>query len=488
MGRVRSPLRFPAAVEHALQQRWESAGDDELAARVTGLNDGTIRRRLANGVVPWTTDHHTGTCACGPRTCGGWRNPPADDSASGCYGLLYTPWSCYARYGLLMRVVNPYTPGFNQAPAVLAGRGDVIAAMEEAFEVAALDGRTPRPILLTGSRGVGKTVLLEEARRIAAQQHSWVHASVEVPPGRAFIPSLIARLEDAKRAYDQAPPDRAGWRVEKATIKASVVGVGGEAELTRGGDTGPVREDALTAAFETVMAAAEAVDAGLLVTVDEVHLAAKDELATLAALLQSAVTRRWPLVIVLAGLPSMQDPKQMVTYLERGEWHTLGLLSEDDTRQALAEPARDSGRPLDNDATDVLTTSSGGYPYAIQVLGHHTWRASGGADHITVAHARTGDKAAQRDMADGLYSARWKDASDREQDYLTALARLLTSGAQPIGADVARELGQASEAVTYLRARLLQKGTIYTDGRVLRFEVPGMARWINDHRPAEPDR
>ncbi len=386
---------------------------------------------------------------------------------------------CYIRYGLLMRVANPFTPGFNQAPAVLAGRSDVIAAMEEAFKVAALDGRTPRPILLTGSRGVGKTVLLEEARRIAAQQHSWVHASVEVPPGRAFTPSLVARLEGAKRAYEQAPDDQGGWRVGKATFKASVAGAGGEAELTRrASGAGSEQKEELAAAFETAMAAAETVTAGLLVTVDEVHLATKDELATLAALLQGAVTSRWPLVTVLAGLPSMQDPRRMVTYLERGEWHTLGLLSEDDTRQAIAEPARNAGRPMDLDAADLLTTSSGGYPYAIQVLGHHTWRASHGADRITLAHARSGDQAAQRDMADGLYSTRWKDASDREQNYLAALARLLTAGAQPVGADVARELGQAPEAVTYLRARLLRKGTIYTDGRVLRFEVPGMARWI----------
>lgn len=79
-----------------------------------------------------------------------------------------------------MRVANPYRPGFNQSPAVLAGRGDVTDPIAEAFEVAALDARTPRPILLVGSRGVGKTVLLEQARRVAADQHSWISASLEV--------------------------------------------------------------------------------------------------------------------------------------------------------------------------------------------------------------------------------------------------------------------------------------------------------------------
>lgn len=378
-----------------------------------------------------------------------------------------------------MRVANPYRPGFNQSPAVLAGRGDITDSIGEAFEVAALDARTPRPILLVGSRGVGKTVLLEQARRIAADQHSWVSASLEVHPGRPFTPALLARLGEAEQLYDQAPPDRRDWRIEKATVRASLAGLGGEAELSRTAAAKPPQDDELATALDSMMGAALRLDAGLLLTVDEVHLATKDELASLAALLQNAVTKQWPLVTVMAGLPSMQDARRMVTYLERGEWHSLGLLSAADTRKALTGPAHIAGRPMDDDAAEHLTAVSGGYPYAIQVLGHHAWRASRGADRIGAAHARSGDESAQRDLAAGLYSSRWAGSSEREKEYLAALARLVTSGDQPIGADVARALGEQPSAVTYLRARLLQKGTIYTEGRVLRFAVPGMATWID---------
>lgn len=379
-----------------------------------------------------------------------------------------------------MRVANPYRPGFNQTPAVLAGRDDITASIAEALEVAAFDARTPRPILLIGSRGVGKTVLLEQARRIAADRHSWISASLEVHPGRSFTPALVERLREGERQYDQAPGKRTGWRVDKATVKVSVAGVGGEAELSRVPPPQPPGDDGLLGALEGAMGAAARLDAGLLLTVDEVHLADKDELASLAALLQSAVTQQWPLVAVLAGLPSMQDPRRMVTYLERGEWHTLGLLAADDTREALAGPARAAGRPMDDDATRHLAAASGGYPYAIQVLGHHAWRASHGADRISAAHARAGSESAQRDLAAGLYASRWADSPHREREYLTALARLVTSGEQPNGADVARALGEAPSAVTYLRSRLQQKGTVYTEGRVLRFAVPGMAEWITE--------
>jgi len=46
---------------------------------------------------------------------------------------------------------------------------------------------------------------------------------------------------------------------------------------------------------------------------------------------------------------------------------------------------------------------------------------------------------------------------------------------------VARLLGAEPSAVSYLRDRLLQKGTLYADGRALRFPTPGMAQWITGH-------
>lgn len=267
--------------------------------------------------------------------------------------------------------------------------------------------------------------------------------------------------------------------MDRATIRASLAGVGGETQLSRTATAKPPPDDELATALDGVMGAALRLDAGLLLTVDEVHLATKDELATLAALLQNAVTKQWPLVAVLAGLPSMQDPRRMVTYLERAQWRSLGLLSAAATREALTGPTRTAGRPLDDDAAVHLTAASGGYPYAIQVLGHHAWRASRGADRIGASHARAGDESAQRDLAAGLYSTRWTGSSEREKEYLAVLARLVANGEHPIGADVARALGEQPSAVTYLRARLLQKGTIYTEGRILRFAAPGLAAWID---------
>ena len=45
-----------------------------------------------------------------------------------------------------MRQPNPYRPGFNQTPTVIAGLDEVLSAAREAIDVAALDGRTPRQV------------------------------------------------------------------------------------------------------------------------------------------------------------------------------------------------------------------------------------------------------------------------------------------------------------------------------------------------------
>lgn len=350
-------------------------------------------------------------------------------------------------------------------------------SLAEALDEAALDARSPRPVVLVGSRGVGKTVLLDEARSIAAQRHAWISADVEVPAHGPLVPEVVRSLTAAQHLYDQSSPGER-WTVEKASVRASLAGIGGSAELVRTRSDDDTEAQVLALALERTMAAALAKGAGLLLTLDKVHLASRDDLSTVAALLQRAVGRDWPLVTVMAGLPTMRDPRRMVTYLERCEWHELGLLAETDAREGLARPALEAGRPMDDDAADALAQASGGYPYAVQVLGHHAWRASHGAERITLAHAHDGEEAARRDFAGGLFSARWDDLSPREREYVRVLARLLVDGSAPNGSDVARALGQPPTSLTYLRARLLQKGTIFTTAGTTRFAVPGMAEWI----------
>jgi hypothetical protein len=382
------------------------------------------------------------------------------------------------------RQPNPFRPGFNQMPAVLAGRDEILAAAREALAVAALDSRTPRPLVLTGVRGVGKTVVLGEIAAVAADEYGWLTVPAEVRASGRFTPHLIDRLTAARDLYRQTRPgDR--LKVTSTRVRATVLGLSAEVQMHRRA-TRARPELALDAALSEVMSAAAEHDAGLVLTLDETHLASRDELAELAATLQQHVPDGWPLAVVMAGLPGLREPGRAVTYLERAEWHTLGLLDQAATIEALTGPAATARRPMTAPAASTLAAASGGYPYAIQVLGHHAWRASHGSESITIAHARAALPAAQRGLAAGLYASRWADASDREREYLEAVAELVAHEKAVTGGDVARHLGKRPSEVSYLRDRLLKKGTLYAQGRELRFPTPGMADWIKAGAVAGP--
>jgi hypothetical protein len=378
----------------------------------------------------------------------------------------------------MARSANPYRPGFNAAPPAFVGRGRLLGAVREALAVAALDGRTPRPIIITGTRGVGKTVALGEAASLAATEHGWPTVHVEVRPGRDFTPLLTERLTVARHVLEHTTvDDRRHPVVTGGKLGASALGVGAEVEVhLERHASGPV--DPLEAALGAVMRVAIEEGSGLVITIDEAQSAERAELAGFTAILQERMADNWPLVVIVAGLPSIREPRRAVTYLERGEWHELGLLSLGESEQALTDPAVAAGRPMEPDAARELATVSGGYPYAVQLYGHHAWRASTGADRITLDHALAAGEAARRELEEGLYVARWNDASEKEREYLTAVARLIVRSGEATGGAVAGELGKASTEVSYLRDRLLKKGTLYSEGSRLSFITPGMAEWV----------
>ncbi len=361
---------------------------------------------------------------------------------------------------------------------VFAGRGEVIDAAAEALEVAAFDRRTPRPLILVGPRGVGKTVTLGEISHVAAEQHSWPTVHVEAKSA-GILTELVDKLRAAKSAFGgTVPRDKSGKKsITGATFQASAFGIGAGVDIST---SDKQQVTSLAEEFRTTMTIAHSRTSGLLLTLDELQNASPKDLHELGGALQEIVPENWPLVVAVAALPSLRETRgsRLPTYLERAEWHSLDSLPEPDARDALTGPAEQSGRPLQTDATDTLLSMSGGYPYAIQVAGHFAWRASHGSTTITAEHVAKATPRIQADLGQ-LFTSRWEDASGREREYLVALATAEVIDDEPNGGDVAKVLGEPVRSVSYLRERLIKKGTIYrspTGG--LHFITPGMGDWI----------
>src|SRR5688572_838156 len=106
-------------------------------------------------------------------------------------------------------VRNPFAPGAGQRPPELAGRDKELDAFEIVLERVAR-GRPERSLVLTGLRGVGKTVLLGELRSMAMRA-GWGAGKIEARPEADLRrPLSAARHRDPERAGDEPiDPDRA---------------------------------------------------------------------------------------------------------------------------------------------------------------------------------------------------------------------------------------------------------------------------------------
>src|ERR1700722_3552923 len=108
-------------------------------------------------------------------------------------------------------VRNPYAPGAGQRPPELAGRDREIGQFEIVLERVARN-RPERSMVLTGLRGVGKTVLLNSFRSMAMQR-LWGTGKLEARPDQSIRRPVASALHMAVR--ELAPRHRAPDRIDE---------------------------------------------------------------------------------------------------------------------------------------------------------------------------------------------------------------------------------------------------------------------------------
>jgi hypothetical protein len=181
------------------------------------------------------------------------------------------------------------------------------------------------------------------------------------------------------------------------------------------------------------------------------------------------------------GLPSLPAVlAKASTYAERMYlYRTLGLLSDEDTKDALVTPSQRERVTWSEEALDLVLETSRGYPYFVQACGKHIWDVAASRT-IDADDARIGIARARDEVDAGLYKSRWERATTAQQEFMTAMAQ---DNDQPsLVSDIATRLGRAQTAVSAARQSLIQSGLIYTPRRgYLAFTVPGMADYITRH-------
>jgi signal recognition particle GTPase len=123
---------------------------------------------------------------------------------------------------------NPFSPGAGNQPPELAGRSELLRTVE--ILLARIKaGRSEQSMFMVGLRGVGKTVLLNRVRELAAAQGYQallIEAHENKPLPQLLLPPLRQTLFALDRMQNVSQKVKRGLRVLRSFIGAVKVIVG----------------------------------------------------------------------------------------------------------------------------------------------------------------------------------------------------------------------------------------------------------------------
>ena len=400
-------------------------------------------------------------------------------------------------------VRNPYAPGAGQRPPELAGRDEQVRAFDVVLE-RVTRRRPERSLVLTGLRGVGKTVLLNALRGQAVRK-GWGTGKLEARPDQPLRRPLSGALHQAVRELGSTGDGRDDGRDDGGDHVLGVVRsfaerlAGADAKLrdrwspgidvpvVRGrADSGDVEID-LVEVMNDVGGLAADLGKGVAVFVDEMQDLGPDDVSALCAACHEVSQSGLPVIVVGAGLPHLPAVlSASKSYSERlFSYQRIDRLSRAEADRALTAPAAEEDAAYDDDALAAMYAATGGYPYFIQAYGKTVWDLAPRSP-ITFGDVEVAAPQAERELAVGFFGSRYERATPGERDYLRAMAD--AAGADdhhddPVGAvatsEVAAVLGKKPQSLSPARDSLLKKGLIYSGerGRIA-FTVPHFGRYL----------
>ncbi|TPW73496.1 ATP-binding protein [Schumannella sp. 10F1B-5-1] len=389
------------------------------------------------------------------------------------------------------QLTNPYTPNAGAEPPVIVGREDQIASFS--LLLGRLQrGRTEQSMMITGLRGVGKTVLLGKFREISLAEN-WVVLELEVSKHdeAEFRRVLGYRVRTA--LLELSPRSRWSERAKRAAaiLRSFSVSVDPAGSLTAGidleiaegyGDHADLGLDLVDLLVAVGEAAAEA-GRGLVMLIDEIQFLSSAQFEAVIGAIHKVVQRRLPVTLVGAGLPQIPElAGDAKSYAERlFKFPEIGSLDRGDADAALASPASEEQVSFSPEALRAAFELTGGYPYFIQELGYAAWSAAA-ISPIEAVDIASASEVYESKLDSSFFRVRLDRATALQRRYLRAMAEL---GPEPQKAsDVAELMGRRSTQLGPTRAELINMGLLYTPQHgYAAFTVPHFDRFMHRAMP-----
>lgn len=387
-------------------------------------------------------------------------------------------------------IANPYRPGAGHRPPYVAGREKEQVDIEQYFK----QDQILTNIVLTGLRGVGKTVFLDELRKpAAANKWYWVGTDLSESASISEDNLAIRLLADlavvtSGFSYNEKVAAGPGFMQQTTTVVRTL----DFHYLKAVYDSTPgLIMDKLKTVLEMSWTAIQNSGArGIIFAYDEAQNladhAAKEQypLSTLLDLFQSIQRKGIPYMLLLTGLPTL-FPKlvEARTYAER-MFHvvTLNRLELQDCRDAITKPIETFPAKFTQAGIDRICEVSGGYPYFVQFICRESFDLVLRGD--SVDEARFQSIVAKLDT--DFFAGRWARATDRQRDLMCLIAQLPNAenefSVQEIVEEskVSSDKSFSSSHVNQMLVSLVGAGLIFKNrhGRYA-FAVPLLSHFIN---------
>jgi hypothetical protein len=376
-------------------------------------------------------------------------------------------------------IKNPFSPGAGSPPPELVGR-DPIIEQARILLGRVKERRPEKSLLLTGLRGVGKTVLLNEIERRAKAQ-GYLTISMEAHEDKSLgvliAPYLRTLLYELNRLAGAVEKVKRGLAVLRSFIGALKVTVG---DVAIGLDIEPEKGAADSGDLEIdlpnlVVAVGEAADdrkSPVAIFIDEIQYFRQKELGALIMAMHKVQQQQLPVVLLGAGLPILPGlAGESKSYAERlFNFPDIGALSAEDAARALQDPATAVGVSFESVALDEIYRLTKGYPYFVQEWGYQTWNHAV-TSPITIQIVQQATTTVIPRLDQNFFRVRYDRLTPSEKNFLRAMAEL-GPGAHRTG-DIADTLGVKVTGLGPVRAKLIKKGMIYSPAHGdLAFTVP----------------
>lgn len=338
---------------------------------------------------------------------------------------------------------NPYAPGAGQRPPELAGRDEQLATFDVVLQRVS-KGRPERSMVLTGLRGVGKTVLLNSLRS-AAVRSGWGTGKLEARPDQRLRRPIAAAAHTAVRelghpaaaevdhvlgtikAFALRDPDASGGKLRDRWSP------GIDAPATSGrADSGDIEIDLLELLSDIGGLAAD-LGQGVALFIDEMQDLAPQDVSALCAACHELSQAALPVIVVGAGLPHLPAVlSASKSYSERlFRYSRIDRLDRTAADRALSTPAADEDAGFDDEALAAMYAVTSGYPYFVQAYGKAVWDQAPRSP-ITAADVAVAAPLAEEELAVGFFGSRYERATPAEREYLRAMADVAVRGPEPL--------------------------------------------------------